>query len=40
MGAKTGSGGPASAEWANVDRKKRLKDLALETVDLKKVLIL
>ena len=36
-GGKTGSGGPASAEWQNVDRRQRLRELALETVDLSKV---
>ncbi|KAH7824270.1 splicing factor 3A subunit 2 [Monocercomonoides exilis] len=35
-GAKTGSGGPASKEWQNVDRRERLRKLALETVDLSK----
>lgn len=36
FGSKTGSGGPASKEWANVDRRERLRQLALETIDLAK----
>ncbi len=35
-GAKTGSGGVASATQANVDRRERLRQLALETIDLAK----
>ncbi|KAA6401140.1 MAG: putative Splicing factor 3A subunit [Streblomastix strix] len=35
-GGKTGSGGPASEEWQNIDRKERLRKLAIETADLSK----
>lgn len=33
-GAKTGSGGVASASETNKDRRERLKQLALETIDI------
>lgn len=35
-GSKTGSGAPASATYENVDRRERLRQLALETIDLAK----
>nr|CAD2177791.1 unnamed protein product [Meloidogyne enterolobii] len=35
-GGKTGGGGVASATDANVDRRERLRQLALETIDLQK----
>jgi splicing factor 3A subunit 2 len=35
-GAKTGSGGPMSYEDANVERRERLKKLAIDTIDLSK----
>jgi hypothetical protein len=37
FGSKTGSGPMASASVANVDRRERLRRLALETIDLTKV---
>ena len=37
-GGKTGTGGVASASDANRDRRERLRMLALETIDLMKVL--
>mmetsp|Transcript_20471 Transcript_20471/g.28758 ORF Transcript_20471/g.28758 Transcript_20471/m.28758 type:complete len:224 (-) Transcript_20471:298-969(-) len=36
VGSKTGSAGVASASQANADRRERLRQLALETIDLKK----
>ena len=36
-GGKTGVGGVASASDANRDRRERLRQLALETIDLNKV---
>jgi len=36
-GGKTGTGGVASASDANRDRRERLRQLALETIDLNKV---
>ena len=36
-GGKTGSGGVASESEANRDRRERLRQLALETIDLAKV---
>ena len=36
-GGKTGSGGVASASKSNRDRRERLRQLALETIDLNKV---
>ena len=36
-GGKTGSGGVASASESNRDRRERLRQLALETIDLNKV---
>ncbi|TYZ64737.1 hypothetical protein PybrP1_002869 [[Pythium] brassicae (nom. inval.)] len=36
VGSKPGAGGVASASQANVDRRERLRKLALETVDLAK----
>ncbi|EZG44222.1 splicing factor 3a subunit 2, partial [Gregarina niphandrodes] len=36
VGHKTGSGGPATAQEIALDRKERLRRLALETVDLSK----
>ncbi|EGR28340.1 splicing factor subunit 2, putative [Ichthyophthirius multifiliis] len=35
-GAKTGSGGPASSQDANIEHRERLRKLALETIDIKK----
>jgi len=35
-GAKPGSGGVASAQQENIDRRERLRQLALETIDLSK----
>ena len=35
-GARTGSGGPMSYEDANVERRERLKKLAIDTIDLSK----
>lgn len=35
-GGKTGGGGVASWSDANVDRRERLRQLALETIDLQK----
>ena len=37
-GGKTGSGGVASMSEANRDRRERLRQLALETIDLNKVM--
>lgn len=37
-GAKAGGGGVASGTNANVDRRERLRQLALETIDITKVL--
>jgi len=39
-GGKTGVGGVASASDANRDRRERLRQLALETIDITKVCIL
>ena len=36
-GGKTGTGGVASASDANRDRRERLRQLALETIDINKV---
>ena len=36
-GGKTGMGGVASASETNRDRRERLRQLALETIDLNKV---
>lgn len=36
VGSKPGSGGVQSSEQANIDRRERLRKLALETVDLNK----
>jgi splicing factor 3A subunit 2 len=36
-GGKTGSGGVASSSESNRDRRERLRQLALETIDLNKV---
>eukprot|EP00128_Syssomonas_multiformis_P014920 Colp12_sorted_trinity150504_noHs@30640 len=36
VGSKTGGGGVANAEQANIDRRERLRQLALETIDLNK----
>lgn len=38
-GGKTGVGGVASASESNRDRRERLRQLALETIDLNKVSI-
>ena len=38
-GGKTGSGGVASWSESNRDRRERLRQLALETIDLNKVKI-
>jgi hypothetical protein len=35
-GSKTGGGGMASSSYSNVDRRERLRQLALETIDLAK----
>jgi splicing factor 3A subunit 2 len=35
-GGKTGGGGVASAQQDNIDRRERLRKLALETIDLAK----
>lgn len=35
-GGKTGSGGVASAQQAAIDRRERLRQLALETIDIAK----
>ncbi len=37
VGSKFGGGGVAGASEANVDRRERLRKLALETIDLAKV---
>jgi splicing factor 3A subunit 2 len=37
-GGKAGGGGVASATNANVDRRERLRQLALETIDITKVI--
>jgi hypothetical protein len=37
FGSKTGKGAPLSETQANVDRRERLRLLALETIDLAKV---
>ncbi len=37
FGSKTGGGAPMSDTQANVDRRERLRQLALETIDLAKV---
>lgn len=37
-GGKTGSGGVASSSESNRDRRERLRQLALETIDINKVL--
>ena len=37
-GGKTGSGGVASWSETNRDRRERLRQLALETIDLNKVI--
>ena len=39
-GGKTGTGGVASASESNRDRRERLRQLALETIDLNKVIVL
>ena len=36
-GGKTGTGGVASASESNRDRRERLRQLALETIDINKV---
>ena len=38
-GGKTGTGGVASASESNRDRRERLRQLALETIDLNKVFL-
>ena len=40
FGSKPGSAGVASAQQANIDRRERLRQLALETIDLDKVILL
>jgi len=40
VGSKFGGGGVAGASEANVDRRERLRKLALETIDLAKVRVL
>ena len=37
VGSKFGGGGVADASQANIDRRERLRKLALETIDLAKV---
>ena len=37
VGSKFGGGGVAGASESNVDRRERLRKLALETIDLAKV---
>ena len=37
VGSKTGGGGVAGWSESNRDRKKRLKKLAMETIDINKV---
>lgn len=39
VGSKTGGGGPAGWSESNRDRKERLRKLALETIDLNKVIV-
>ena len=39
-GGKTGTGGVASASESNRDRRERLRQLALETIDINKVPVL
>ena len=39
VGSKFGGGGVAGASETNVDRRERLRKLALETIDLAKVCI-
>lgn len=39
-GGKTGVGGVASASESNRDRRERLRQLALETIDLNKVSVI
>ena len=39
VGSKFGGGGVAGASESNVDRRERLRKLALETIDLAKVRI-
>jgi len=39
-GGKTGFGGVASEQYQNIDRRERLRKLALETIDLSKVVSL
>ena len=34
FGSKPGAGGQASAEWANVDRRERMRQIALERIGL------
>ena len=36
-GAKSGAGGVASGQSSNIDRRERLRQLALETIDITKV---
>ena len=40
MGSKFGGGGVAGASESNVDRRERLRKLALETIDLAKVYLI
>jgi splicing factor 3A subunit 2 len=37
FGSRTGGGGVASGSQSNVDRRERLRQLAMETIDLQKV---
>ena len=39
VGSKFGGGGVAGASESNVDRRERLRKLALETIDLAKVCV-
>uniref|UniRef100_A0A7S4UCX1 Matrin-type domain-containing protein n=1 Tax=Paramoeba aestuarina TaxID=180227 RepID=A0A7S4UCX1_9EUKA len=36
FGSKPGAGGAVSAEWSNVDRRERMRQIAMERIDLSK----
>lgn len=36
-GSKSGGGGVSSSQHSNIDRRERLRQLALETIDITKV---
>ena len=40
VGSKTGGGGVASYSESSKDRKERLKKLAMETIDITKVILI